>query len=129
MADYRLATEDQHGPVIRTADGAWIPNDPANMDWVEYQNWLEIEGNEPDPYEPPPENDPVPSADERIDAGVEGAVTAWNDNPVAVATPKEVSTSPDVQELQARVTRLEATIKAMCAGQMEAAIEARFEEL
>jgi hypothetical protein len=52
MADYRLtATENI---VVRAADSAWIPNDPANRDWVEYQQWLK-DGNTPDPYvEPQP---------------------------------------------------------------------------
>jgi hypothetical protein len=52
MADYRLASEDPDGSVIRTADMACIPNDPANRDWIEYQGWLE-EGNTPDPYAKP----------------------------------------------------------------------------
>jgi hypothetical protein len=63
MADYQLATSDENGPVIRTEDGACIPNDPANRDWVEYQNWLE-EGNTPDPYVPPPEPEPSPPSTE-----------------------------------------------------------------
>jgi hypothetical protein len=47
MADYQLATPDADGPVLRTADNASIPNDPANRDWVEYQNWLAL-GNTPE---------------------------------------------------------------------------------
>lgn len=34
--------------IVRIEDNAWIPNDPANMDFVEYQKWLS-EGNSPLP--------------------------------------------------------------------------------
>ena len=51
MADYAL-TETEI--VIRTADGACIPNDPDNRDRVEYEEWL-ADGGVPDPYVPPPE--------------------------------------------------------------------------
>ena len=50
MADYQLTATEV---VIRTEDGACIPNDPANRDWAEYQAWL-ADGGEPDPYVPPP---------------------------------------------------------------------------
>ena len=39
--------------VIRDADQAYIPFDPANRDYQEYLKWLD-EGNEPTPYMPPP---------------------------------------------------------------------------
>jgi hypothetical protein len=50
MADYQLTETDM---VVRTADQAWIPNDPANRDRVEYERWLLVKGNIPDPYVPP----------------------------------------------------------------------------
>jgi hypothetical protein len=53
MADYQLTSNDS---VIRTADGASIPNDPANRDRAEYEQWL-ADGGVPDPYVPP---EPVP---------------------------------------------------------------------
>jgi hypothetical protein len=50
MAEYQLTATDA---VIRTADGATIPADPANRDWIEYQDWLAA-GGVPDPYVKPP---------------------------------------------------------------------------
>lgn len=50
MADYQLTVIDD--VVIRTADSASIPPDPANRDYAEYLAWLE-DGGVPDPYVPP----------------------------------------------------------------------------
>lgn len=34
--------------VFRVADGCWIPNDDANKDWRDYQDWVDA-GNQPLP--------------------------------------------------------------------------------
>jgi hypothetical protein len=104
MSEYQLTTSDVNGPVLRTADQAHIPNDPANRDWIEYQNWLAV-GNVPDPYVPPPPSLPTPDANERITAGV------------LAATEVTKSVKADAP-LDARVTALEASLKAMCEAQM-----------
>ena len=62
MADYQLTAYDS---VTRTADGASIPNDPANRDRIEYDKWL-ADGGVPDPYVPPPEVPPVPAQDTQV---------------------------------------------------------------
>ncbi len=48
MADYKLLLPSG---VIRTADGAQIPDNPRNSDWRKYQAWL-LAGNTPDPADP-----------------------------------------------------------------------------
>ena len=54
MIMYKKISELNNGvrndAIIRTFDNAFIPFDPANTDFVEYQKWLEL-GNTPLPAE------------------------------------------------------------------------------
>jgi hypothetical protein len=47
---YQLTTGTS---ILRLADNAFIPPDPANRDFAEYTAWLEA-GNTPDPAPEPP---------------------------------------------------------------------------
>jgi len=62
MAEYQLTATDL---IIRTADGAFIPNDPANRDYAEYLQWVE-DGGVPDPYVPPPDVPLDPSTEQTV---------------------------------------------------------------
>lgn len=56
MAAYQLTQSNDI--VIRNSDGANIPAEMSNRDWVAYQIWL-ADGNTPDPYVPPPAPAPI----------------------------------------------------------------------
>jgi hypothetical protein len=108
MAAYQLAASDT---VIRTSDGAFIPNDPDNRDRQEYERWL-ADGGVPDPYVPPPEPPPPPDpfagdiANQRLDAGINAAVDSVTQTTRGVREMPPHSTPPTVDELQAQVDYL-----------------------
>jgi hypothetical protein len=62
MADYQLTATDI---VVRAEDGAHIPNDPANRDRAEYEQWL-ADGGVPDPYVPPEPVPPEPAPEDVV---------------------------------------------------------------
>lgn len=52
--------------ILRIADGAFIPANPANSDYKAYLAWL-VEGNEPLPA-PEPEPAPVLTSEQKLEA-------------------------------------------------------------
>ena len=66
MAEYKqlndLMTGQTSDTILRVADNAYIPDDPANRDRQEYLAWL-AEGNTPDPPDQIPPITTIPSFD------------------------------------------------------------------
>lgn len=63
-----MAYQLTHGEtILRLADNAFIPPDPANADYQAYLAWLD-EGNEPEPAPEPPAPPPPLTAAERLEA-------------------------------------------------------------
>lgn len=56
MADYSFTSNSS---IIIRSDGAWIPVDEQNNDYIVFTQWLNA-NNTPDPYVAPP--DPVPQS-------------------------------------------------------------------
>ena len=64
MENYKLSSNGF--TVQRMSDTAFIPFDPANIDYQEYLKWLE-EGNTPLPPDPIPEPEPL-TAQQKLEA-------------------------------------------------------------
>lgn len=66
MAEYQQLNDPMTGKlsttVLRRADSAYIPDDPANRDRQTYDQWL-AEGNTPDPPDSIPPQTVIPSFD------------------------------------------------------------------
>lgn len=60
---YQLTTGDT---ILRLADNAYIPPDPANTDYAAYLAWVEA-GNTPLPPDPTPEPEPL-TAQQKLEA-------------------------------------------------------------
>jgi len=95
MAQYQLTTNEH--TILRVADNAHIPDDPANRDYQEYLAWTEA-GGVPDPAPLPPE--PPPPAPLELDAPPEG--------PMDAATKGYVDS--EVAAMSARLSALEARL-------------------
>ena len=63
---YQLTTSDC---ILRLADNAFIPPDPANTDYAAYLTWLEA-GNTPDPAPEPPAPEPLTPAEKLAASGL-----------------------------------------------------------
>lgn len=61
---YQLTTGNT---ILRLEDGAFIPPDPANVDYQAYLAWCAA-GNEPEPAPEPPAPPPPLTAAERLEA-------------------------------------------------------------
>lgn len=73
MAEYQHILDPMTGKIstgiLRTADNAFVPDDNRNLDWQQYQLWLEAGGKpDPAPKPPPPQPDTITLLTERIAA-------------------------------------------------------------
>ena len=89
MANYQLTSSET---IIRTGDGASIPNDPRNRDRAEYDAWVKA-GGVPDPVPPPSAAETTEAnrlAAIKADAGRIDLITRFR-----TATPAQIDTFID----------------------------------
>ena len=77
MAEYQLTATEM---ILRTADHAWIPPDPANRDYASYLQWAEG-GGVPDPYVEPEAPDPAPTVEQEVAFDHENRILALEGKP------------------------------------------------
>jgi hypothetical protein len=103
---YQLITNST--AVLRRADNATIPDDPANRDRAEYNSWIAA-GNTPDPPDPPPE--PLPPAPLELEAHPESAMDAatkgYVDTEVAKMAVEITPLTERIEALEARLISVE----------------------
>lgn len=119
MAEYQLIANSTS--VLRTADQAFIPDDPANRDYQAFLEWLD-EGNTPDPAPPEPEPGPAPAdANARLDAGIEAAQKAAEETAAMAQGVSIRADDPVTQDqfaaLQTQVNVIQAAVTAMLKAQ------------
>jgi hypothetical protein len=107
MSDYKLGRSEG---VIRKNDGAFIPNDPLNVDWIYYQEWKKF--NIPDAADPDPSLVPV-------SASKLGLKRAFGELGIWETVRSAIASNPDAQEeweLAIEVKRTDPLVQIMIAA-------------
>jgi hypothetical protein len=117
-----MAAEYQHianyDGVLRYVDSATIPSDGANRDWQIYGQYV-ADGGVTDPAPPAPDvPPPPPDANMRITEGVKAALGAYDATTPTLSPSQLGSPQPTDPVVEARLVRLETTMRALLDGQM-----------
>jgi hypothetical protein len=118
MSEYQ---QTNGASIIRSADGANIPPDPANRDYAKYLAWVEA-GGVPDPYVAPPA--PVPNSASKL-----GLKRAFSEMGQWAAVKAMIASNDDLQEewdLAVEIRRTDPLVQGMipALGLNEAQVDA-----
>jgi hypothetical protein len=90
MAIYQLTAS---GHILRTSDGAMIPADLGNLDYVAYLAWVAA-GNTADPVPAPPLSVQVLAYENAIQAALDSYAQSWGYTDLVTAASYAASTNP-----------------------------------